>query len=555
MLVIDDNKLKILRMKEKLLEVSTGNKDMILSEYKKMVLELDENMYNRLIDIIKNTIYHNLPLEEQLQGLTNLEGEYNSYNEFQCRYKENYEKYAHEKLELLPIDDIYIDKIKNKIDAISGYLINNQNLARYRSELERLNVELINAEKKKEAINSRLQLLEQELRNNVLNAEGRIDNNGSLEYASIRKEFEKYGFDLTNLLSNQELVNSEIVSASGMLSSLEEKMDAAKVCFNNMPNADTKKLYTISYHELLDAKYKINLLKFANLVLKNYSNYDDVKNKRHELIDLVKERSKLLIDLGVKFLVDPFDRIKLKDQLEIVELLHNNVQNVTNIKEKIKDNFDMVDRLKEKNNELYLIISQNEELFNRKKFVGGTIEIETVDEDTSGNSKVLSVKDISDKFNSKLVKEKTKGVIMRVYELFNTVEDKPQNRVVVPDLMIEKSDDSLVNRQDDVFEDVQQNQKIFETSVESANDKNDDLFTEVEPFQQAVLFTNKYDDVFTENKATQSEEMPELFFDFDSKLDNSQVIDNVNDEKELSFDEQIQELLDDDTSKVKKLVA
>lgn len=542
-------------MKEKLLEVSTGNKDMILSEYKKIVLELDETMYNRLIDIIKNTIYHNLPLEEQLQGLTNLEGEYNSYNEFQCRYKENYEKYAHEKLELLPIDDIYIDKIKNKIDAISGYLINNQNLARYRSELERLNVELINAEKKKEAINSRLQLLEQELRNNVLNAEGRIDNNGSLEYASIRKEFEKYGFDLTNLLSNQGLVNSELAGASSMLSSLEEKMDAAKVCFNNMPNADTKKLYTISYHELLDAKYKINLLKFANLVLKNYSNYDDVKNKRQELMNLVKERSKLLIDLGVKFLVDPFDRIKLKDQLEIVELLHNNVQNVTNIKEKIKDNFDMVDRLKEKNNELYLIISQNEELFNRKKFVGGTIEIETVDEDTSGNSKVLSVKDISDKFNSKLVKEKTKGVIMRVYELFNTVEDKPQNRVVVPDLMIEKSDDSLVNRQDDVFEDVQQNQKIFETSVESANDKNDDLFTEVEPFQQAVLFTNKYDDVFTENKTTQSEEMPELFFDFDSKLDNSQVIDNVTDEKELSFDEQIQELLDDDTSKVKKLVA
>ena len=444
-----------------------------------------------------------------------------------------------------------------------------------------MNIDLIESEKKKDAIFSKLELLEKELKNNVLGAEGRIDNHGNLEYTSIRKEFERYNLDLVKLLSDEELVKQELINANALLSSLEEKMEVAKICFNNMPNIDTRKLYNISYHDVLDARYRIILIRFAGLLLNDYTNYDGIRNKRIDLINLIKERSKILLDLGIKFLVDPFDRIKLNDQLEIVELLGGNLQNALMIKEKIRYTFDTVDRLNEKNDELYLIISQDDELFNNQ-------EVNSVSEDNTykGNildyRKVLSIKDVSDRFNSKLVKEKTKGVITRVYELFNKVPVTYEEQGVVPNLVIEKSNNPLESNNDvfttesdnqevfesdhntlenrkDIFVDESQEQGIFESSNgRLVNDNDDNLFTEVEPFEKTVLLTNKYDDGFLQidEKKNDNEEMPELFFEFEDKVSNKDI--NVNDDNEnknLSFDEQIQELLDEDTSKVKKLVA
>ena len=568
MLVMDENKLKLLKMKEKLLEVSFTNRDEILSQYKEMVLNIDKDMYDRLINMIKDTNYHNQTLEGQLEFLTNLENEYNSFNEFQCRYRNIYEKYASDKLELSPIEDIYIDKIKERIDAINGYLINNQNLLRYRDNLEELNVQLIDAEKKKSAIEERLDLLEKELRTNVLNAEGRIDNHGILEYASIVKEFEKYNLSLGKILDDSNLLKTELDETIKLLSSEEDKMDAAKVCFNNMPNIETKRLYNISYFDVLNANYKLILLNFALLMANECSEYEEIKDKRVKLKALIKERKKVLNDLGIKFVVDPFDRIKINEQLEIIELLGKNLQNVLLVREKIKYNFGLVDQMNAKNSELYILISDKTELFNNKKWVVDdeeAINIQLEHEEVD-KRKVIGLRDISQGLNINLIHEKTDGVINRVYELFNNVPVVTKSEEVVPELLIEKdsiftdevstqdifednnqensdlfidNDYDVFAKKDSIFTDEVNTQQIFE---DNSVDKG--LFNEIEPFQETVLFTNKYDDVFANNNherlGQKDIEMPELFFE-----SGKSVFDDSNEEEqssELSLDEQIKAL-------------
>ena len=552
MLVIDDNKLKLLRMKEKLLEFPIDNQSQILSEYKEMVIDIDKVMYERLIDMIKNTNYHNLPLEEQLRFLTDIENEYNNFNEFQCRYRSIYEKYANDELQLSLIENIYIDRIKSKISAINGYLVNNEKLLNYHNSLEELNIELIESEKKKEAISERLQLLENELVDNVLRAEGRLYNHGNLEYASVPQEFKKYGFDLEKLLNDSELLEQESSKIGSLLSSEEEKMVATKVCFNSMPNVETKSLYNAAYIDVLNTTYKVILLNFARLVGHKYTNYEEIKEKRIKLIKLISDRAKVLIDLGIKFSVDPFDRLKIKEQMEIIELLGVNFQNILSIKEKIKNTFSMVDSIKEKNDELYLIIFEDLELFNDNTSLGNVIDnIDVkVEHSSVSSNKVLTLGDIPRDFKLELALNKSGAVIDKVYKMFNDVPVSLENKSVVPELVVEK---------DDVFNDAIDSQDVFTTDQNIELDIDNELFKEVEPFEKVELFANKYDDIFSQPREVQnvqSEEMPELFFD-----DNNMTIESKENESELdtnnnlSFDEQIQELLDDDSSKVKKLVA
>ena len=555
MLVVDDNKLKLLRMKEKLLEVSLDNREKLLPEYKNIVIDIDKTMYEELINMIRNTNYHNLPFDEQLTFLTNLESEYNSFNEFQCRYRNIYERYSSDKLELSSISDIYIDKIREKIAAISGYLINNKNLLKHRDSLEKLNIELIEAEKKKEAIASKFISLEQALRNSVLNAEGRIDNNGELEYTSIVKEFSTNGFDLVKLLDDSSLLDREIDKANSLLLSEEEKLEAAKVCFNSMPNIDTKKLYNISFVEVLMARYRLVLLNFAKLIANEFINYEEIKEKRENIIDLIKERIELLRDLEIKYLVDPFDRIKITEQLEIIELLGKNVQSVALIKEKIKNTFDIVEEIKSKNNELFMIISQDAALFKDTKSLSQAVEKFTIkSKHNNEDSKiVVGIKEIPDEFNSSMVYEKTSGVISRVYQMLTNISVDTPKQDIVPQLVIQK---------DDTFTDRSLGEEIFELGDSDASFDNmksidDQLFSEINPFEETQLFTNKTDDVFSieSNKENEkNDEMPELFLeDNKEQLDHNKE-DDLND-KVLSFDEQIQALLDNDASKVKKLAA
>ena len=532
MLVVDGNRLKLLRMKEKLLEVSMGNNKQVLSEYKDIVISIDKDMYEELINMIRNTNYRNQSLEEQLVFFNNLEREYNSYSEFQCKYKNIYAMYAPEVLELSSLDNIYIDRIKEKIAAISGYLINKNNLLKYRDSIEKYNVELVEAEKKKEAIVSKFLSLEQSLVDNVLNAEGRVYNNDNLEYASIIKEYDMNGLNLGTLLKDSNLLKESIPTVENLVLSENEKVKTASLCCYRAPNdSDMKKLYEVSVTDLLKASYKLILLKIADLLQKKFNDYVKIKNKRTEIISLISERKSVLRTLGIKYYVDPFDKIKINNQLEIIELLGGNIQNVAFIKEKIKDAFNVVDDIKAKNEVLIKVISKNSELFNDIKdedisYVSNVVDAVSTTVEHDDNTKVIRVKEPSKDINYDLIHVKTNGVVARVYEMLTSTNTLDIKQDIVPDLVVVKDAifDDMVDDGETIFESKSTEQVIPEDiKIEETN-----VFEEVKPFEETVLFTDKADDAFLKEEVKVLEKQNDVMSEL-SVTNNQEFLDNIGD--------------------------
>ena len=155
MLVVDDTRTNLLKMKEKLLKITKGDRQQLLDEYKDLVISIDRDEYNALISKIKSTNYIDLPLEEQVSFFNDIIDNYNSLNEMQYRYRNLYNSYSDIPLELSDISKIFIDTISERSSVIQGYLMNNKNLESNKVELEKLNLDLINALKKESLINSK----------------------------------------------------------------------------------------------------------------------------------------------------------------------------------------------------------------------------------------------------------------------------------------------------------------------------------------------------------------------------------------------------------------
>ncbi len=124
MLVIDDSKLNLLKMKEKLLELSPNNLDKYLDDYHKLVLEIDEDCYQMILKEIKDSNYNNLPFEEKIKVFADIINDYNYLNELQHLFRRTFSKYSNEELNLSPLDNIMIDEVQSKKSMIEGYLIN-----------------------------------------------------------------------------------------------------------------------------------------------------------------------------------------------------------------------------------------------------------------------------------------------------------------------------------------------------------------------------------------------------------------------------------------------
>ena len=159
MLVVDNNKSNLLRMKEKLLEVGV-DLDKNLNEFKQLALEIDDEVFNSLMKKIENTNLHNLSLEEQLVILNQIEEEYNGVYELQCRFRNVFQKYSQDELELSDLNVILIDDIRNRINTIQGYLINIKSIKNGKEDLEKLNQDLINESKRKDNLFKKFSELE-----------------------------------------------------------------------------------------------------------------------------------------------------------------------------------------------------------------------------------------------------------------------------------------------------------------------------------------------------------------------------------------------------------
>ena len=152
MLVIDDSKLKLLKMKEKMLDLAI-NDNTTLDEYKTLAIQIDSECYEMIINKVKDNNYNNLPFEEQIKFFNEIIEDYDYLNELQCRFKKVYAKYSEEELELSDLSNIMIEDVRVKASQIEGYLVNIKNLKSNKMELDRLNQTLLKATDEQKKLN------------------------------------------------------------------------------------------------------------------------------------------------------------------------------------------------------------------------------------------------------------------------------------------------------------------------------------------------------------------------------------------------------------------
>ena len=128
MLVNNDSNLKLLKMKEKLLESSSVNREKNLDDYSELASKIDSFSYNNLIEKIHLATDNNYTLLEEIKFLEDVEHEYMQLDELQHRLRKVFSKYSSKELELSDLSKIRIEEIRNRKSVISGYLINRENI-------------------------------------------------------------------------------------------------------------------------------------------------------------------------------------------------------------------------------------------------------------------------------------------------------------------------------------------------------------------------------------------------------------------------------------------
>lgn len=182
MLIIDENMYRLAKMQEALLKVSNVNKEENLNKYKEIVLQIDTKAYADILEEIKHINKHNQSLEEELEFLDKIKVAYDQLLELQLSFKNICQINGNDDLKLSDLSRLNIDYIEERINAISGYLINIKNMESNKKKIQELSEELIVEEKKKDALDSRIKNLEETLRYNFINAEGRCIANEQSTY-------------------------------------------------------------------------------------------------------------------------------------------------------------------------------------------------------------------------------------------------------------------------------------------------------------------------------------------------------------------------------------
>ena len=597
MLLIDDNMLKLSKMLETLLERLPNERQVNLKKYENTVKEIDRNAFDSLLDEIDQFNNHNQTLEDELQFLEQIKCYYEQVFEMQLNFRTVSELYGDSQLELSDLSQIDIEYIDYRISIISGYLINIKNIDSNKKKLEELNESLIEKEKNDELLRTRLKEYEEELRNNFITAEGRCMIDGKLSYISVVSEYEKLGYDFRYLLDNSVDLMKELKSVTQCKIDAEDKMRAAEVCYNSVPNSESRQILDEIMDEFLDVKYRLTMLKIIELLSKSYDNYDPFKDKREKLLDLIKYRKNCLDRLGKCISIDPFSRTRVSEQLDMISSFKDNSRIISKLKKDIAQLSQRVEDMIEQNNTYMVSINTTQNLIVEKKDEdvndNGGITIpfsmnDYVSEKTVLDNQLVDIKVIPLTFNIDRVLQKTRSVVKRCYEMVNgsSLNKSNDNNSVTPNLVIVQQPVSFEKTGDDnnLFKDLDSSSLTEMSSGISEDDtdessRNDSIFETLEPFESTPLFTDRLDNN-NENKKVENNDFLDLKFDTSNKNDNLELVlkmnddtiddempdafwvtqeDNMEDKKEdviLSFDEQIDALLANDSdAKVKKLVA
>ena len=571
MLLIDDNLLKLAKMLESLLKVDTSSRDINLKKYKDIVIEIDSKTYDSFLDEIKQINLYNHTLEDELKILEKLKDTYNQLNELQCNFKNVCELY-NDDLKLSDLTVINIDYIDNRINVINGYLINVKNIENNKKLIQELNEELINEEKKKNFLDNKLLELERILKDNFISAEGRLLVDGRLQYTSILSEYSGLGFDANELLNDSKLLEKCLSEYNKRRVELSESVKAAEICYNSLLTVDSKQVLNEIKNEDILIKYKLTILKILKILSKNCNEYEEFIDKREKIIDLIKYRLVCMNELGIKMSIDPFDRIKLKEQLEEILSIANNSKTISKLMKKISDLNSRTEEMVAKNSEYLKSLSEIEDLLiNKMSF--GDVDITTLDEYNFEDmlmkrevvdNQVVSVKDVSSKFNMNVVNQKTTSVIKRVNQMMvkkNIIQKKEKSSTFTPELVIvpKKEDvldsnlfiDEVIGTKVESIPEAIFEEKQFSKPIEVVDITNidNDMFETIVPFEEPILFMDRTDEVVSSKQKIGNEELmnDQLFSIPKKEVDlqlNYELEKKNNDNMELYYGD-IQEQLPD----------
>ena len=572
MIDINDNDFKLLKMNESLLS-KIKDKDLIdktIKDYSLLAKKIDERNYQEFISRIKNK-KHNQTLEEELSYLEELENEYTQLEELQCKFRNIYNMYCDDELSLSDLSTIKIDKIRERKNLISGYLINIKNIDTTKGELEKFNEQLIFEDKKKTNNRERYLRLEEELKNAFINAEGRKETVSA--YTSVKNEYEENGFDIQRLVNDKEYLNSKLIEVQNIRKEKEDLLKTGKICYENMPSKENKEVLNSLNVDTIVARYQLSLLKIVNLIVNYQDSYDKLLEKREQLLDLIKKRVSYLGTLGKKFVVDPFSRIKIQEQVGYIETsLEDNTRMISRIRKSINESSNKLEELMNKNSEYLMIIPQEHDDYIVDKLSFGDIDVSSVDDnilvgdwtniaDSVYDNQVISVKEMPNSFKKDIVSEKTRGVITRVYEM--VIEDSALNVKPLEDenerenSLLETQEVNILhdnNTLEDTLEHDKKNEELSEanwqdkgflidditSSIKSDNVKkkkldNDNLFMDnmSSPFNEIELFGDKVSDAMMVEQGNSDTLTNETIKKLKDKRD---VIDELRFDKELSLD-------------------
>ena len=504
MLSIDDLK-KLAEMQVKLLKISNNDRDINLEKYIDIVKQIDEFYFSNLLSEIEKVGEHNQTLEEELVYLEQISSTYEQVLVEQAKFRDVCELYGNKNLELSDLSTIDKEYIDNRKNIISGYLINEKNIDDNKKELDLLSGRLRDEEKKNNELKKRLLGFEDVLRNNFINAEGRYLNGLNLQYVSVISEYESLGYDFKELLYDSKRVEEILKDVYAEVRDADDKLKTAELCYNTLPDADSKVILDEITLENIRCKYKLTMIKILSLLCSDIDNYDMFLKKRIDLFDLIKYRLDFVKKLGINVSVDPFSRTKVFDQIKVVEVLEDNSKNIHKVRKSINE---LNDRLEEMlamrdgykdeiaNVKDIMIIKEVEDVSldvvegtSLNDIVTSNIDMEdivvdvdiNVDTDDNENkvildNQVVSVRDIDSKLNMDIVIQKSNQVIKRVNEMINEVPiNNHQDKVldVVPELVIEQlesnEDLDLIEDKDDI-EDKESIDLVEDTNLDMKDD-------------------------------------------------------------------------------------
>lgn len=572
MIDINDNDFKLLKMNESLLSrlsVKDG-KDYVqaLTNYQKLAKKIDSNSYQELIDKIKNyeDNQHKLPLEEELTFLQELENQYDSLNELQCKFRN-----VDDDLELSDISTIDRDAISRRKDLISGYLINLKNIEDCNKKIEASNDRLISENKKKELMTSKYQALERDLKRNFINAEGRkISTNGDIEYTSVKEEYRSNGLDLDTLLEDNSKLREKLEELNSARKEKEEVLATAQICYDSLPSKENKEILDSLKIDAIKAKYLLSLVKIVDKISKEVTNYDALVSKREDINDLIRSRVNYLQYLGIRFSFDPFLGIKLGEQMDYLDNFKDNSKMITRIMREIADLDDNLREIEDKNIEFTRSLTEDIKIIIDKKSLSEiditNVSLDTEEDDRSDDTsleeesmvpednQVIRIDKLPAEFKIQRVKDKTLGVIKRVNQIFNDIDTAAKGKDTTkleeekeeenPELVIEPA----VIQKEDISEGT-----IKEDKIDTSDDIEDDDEVEIvfprepEIGEEALVIPEvPKTETIPEVTLTEKENIFEDNLDspftnislFDDRKDDSEIFDTEdNNEKENTLKE------------------